>query len=190
LTGNGVGVGVGEGEELKEKPVLEGMGVAGGALRSMGSRLGVAAVVDGMAEGGAWALAPTKEGNGEPTAGGEDDGTLDGRTEGGAVKNCAGGKAGGGEELGTAGENVHEGVTVTVTAESMKTVSMPSVPVDVKTDRPGAAGFVGAVGNGAGVIELKLKLEEGVGNEGVGVGVVVGTIPPKLNVGMEDVGGN
>jgi len=53
LTGNGVGVGVGVDPELKENPVLEGGGVAGGALRSMGSRLGVATVVDGMAGGGA-----------------------------------------------------------------------------------------------------------------------------------------
>jgi len=160
----------------------------------MGSRLGVATVVDGMAEGGACALAPTKEGNGEPTAGGEDDGTMDGRTEGDVVGSCAGGKAGGGSELGTAGENVHEGVTVTVTAESTKTVWMPSVPLDVKMDRPGAAGFVGVVGNGAGVRELELKLEEvvvvpGMENGGVGVGVVVGTIPPKLNGGVEPVEG-
>jgi len=35
--------------ELKEKPGLVGVGVPPGALRSMGSRLGVATVVDGMA---------------------------------------------------------------------------------------------------------------------------------------------
>ena len=53
LTGNGVGVRVGVDAELKEKPVLVDVGITeGGALRLMGTRLGVATVVGGMAGAG------------------------------------------------------------------------------------------------------------------------------------------
>jgi hypothetical protein len=183
LTGNGVGVRVGVDAELKKKPVLVGVGVTPGVLRSMGSRLGVVTVVDGMAGTGAWTLAPAKEGNGELRAGGEDDGTIGGTTGDGVVENC-GGKASAGSGLGMAGGTVHGDVTVTVTAESMKTVSMPFVPVDVKADRPpGAAGFGVVVGTAAGVIVLlKLTLDDVVVEvESDNAGVLEGTIPPKGN---------
>ena len=185
---------VGEDAELKEKPVLVGVGITeGGALRLMGTRVGVATVVGGMAGAGTWALMLSEEGNGdgETTAGEEDDGTTGGTTEGDVAGNGAGGKAGAGEELGTE----HGGVTVTVTAESTKTVSMPFVPVDVKVERPPcAAGFVVVVGKRTGVIVLlRLTLDDVVVVEGVeseggnNAGVLVGTIPPKLNVFEEDV---
>ena len=183
LTGNGVGVRVGAGAdaELKEKPVAVDVGVAPGVLRSMGLMLGV---VDGMAGTGAWTLPPAKEGNGELRAGGEDDGTMGGTTGDGVVENCAGGKAGTGSELGIAGGTV----TVTVTVESMKTVSIPFVPVDMKVDKPPCAAGIGVfAGTGTGVIVLLKLTLEGVGREGGDdAEVLVGTIPPKLNVGGTD----
>lgn len=158
----------------------------------MGPRLGVVTVVDGMAGTGAWTLAPAKEGDGELRAGGEDDGTMGGTTGDGVVVNCAGGMAGAGSELGVVGGTEHGDVTVTVTAESMKTVSMPFVPVDVKADRPPcAAGFGVAGSTGAGVtVLLKLTLDDVVvGVESIGgddAGVLEGTIPPKGNGGGVD----
>ena len=187
LTGNGVGVRVGAGvdAELKEKPGLVDVGVAPGALRSMGLMLGV----DGMAGTGAWTLPSAKEGNGELRAGGEDDGTMGGTTGDGGVENCAGGKAGTGSELGIAGGTVDGDVTVTVMVEIMKTVWMPFVPVVVKVDKlPGAAGIGVFAGTGAGVIVLlRLTLDVVVGREGGdNADVLVGTIPPKLNVAGTD----
>ena len=187
LTGNGVGVRVGAGvdAELKEKPGLVDVGVAPGALRSMGLMLGV----DGMAGTGAWTLPSAKEGNGELRVGGEDDGTMGGTTGDGGVENCAGGKAGTGSELGIAGGAVDGDVTVTVIVEIMKTVWMPFVPVVVKVDKlPGAAGIGVFAGTGAGVIVLtRPTLDDVVGRVGGdNADVLVGTIPPKLNVAGTD----
>jgi hypothetical protein len=177
LTGSGVGVGVGVDAELKKKPGSVDMGITEeGALRLMGVRLGVVTVVDGMAGAGAWALMLAREGNGGLTTG-ED-----------VTKDDAGGKAGTGS-VGTAGGTEHGGVTVTVTGESMKTVSMPFVPVVVKADRSScAAGFGVIAGNGTGVTLNDVAVVEGVENKGGDddAGVLVGTIPPKLNVeGMD-----
>jgi hypothetical protein len=193
LTGNGAGVVFGVDTELKEKPVLVVVGITEGVLRLMGVRLDVG-TVDGMTGAGSWALLPTEEGDGELTAGEEDDATMGGRTEEGVAEDCAGGKPGGGPELGT------EHGAVTVTAERMKTVSMPFVPVVVKIDGPPCtAGFVVVVNDGAGdggvIVLPKLTLDDvvvvatvGVENEGEGdPGVLVGTIPPKLNVFGEGV---
>ena len=187
LTGNGVGVRVGAGvdAELKEKPGLVDVGVAPGALRSMGLMLGV----DGMAGTGAWTLPSAKEGSGELRAGGEDDGTMGGTTGDGGVENCAGGNAGTGSELGIAGGAVDGDVTVTVIVEIMKTVWMPFVPVVVKVDKsPCVAGIGVFAGIGAGVIVLlRLTLDVVVGREGGdNADVLVGTIPPKLKVAGTD----
>jgi len=172
--------------ELEEKPVLVGMGVAEGVLSMMGLRLDVV-TVDGMTGAESWAPAPTKEGGGELTAGGEDDGTVGGRTEDGVAEN-GGGTPGTGPELGRGGDDEHGGpVTVTVTAESIKTVSIPSAPVVVKVGRPPCtAGFVVVAGDGGVVVLPKLTLDDvvvvGVESEGGDeAGVLVGTIPPKLN---------
>jgi hypothetical protein len=95
--------------------------------------------------------------------------------------------------LGTAEVEHEESVTVTV--DSTRTVLMPSEPVDVKMDGPpGATEFGGTVGAGAragdgGVAKppkLKLDEEEVVAAPRMG-GVPDGTIPPKLNVLVEDV---
>jgi hypothetical protein len=194
LTGNGAGVGVGFGvdAEPKEKPVLVVVGITG-VLRLMGLRLDVG-TVDGMTGVGSWTLSAVKEGAKELTAEEGDDGTVGGRTEEGVAEDCAGGKPGGGPALGTAGEYEHG----TVTVESMKTVLIPSAPVVGKMDGPpGTTGFVvgvndGASDGGVGVLP-KLTLDDvvvvvGVENEGKDdPGVLVGTIPPKLNVFGEGV---
>lgn len=187
LTGNGVGVEFGVETELKDEPVLVAVGVTKGVLRSMMLGLDVA-TVDGLTEAGPWALTPTKEGDGELTAGEKGDGRLDGRTEDGVAENCAGGKLGAGPELGTAGGDEHGAFTVTV--ESMKTVSIPSAPLVVKADTPPCT--EGVVGDGGVVVLPKLTLDDVVVVGGVesgggdGVGVLVGTIPPKLNVFVGD----
>lgn len=180
MTGNGVGAGFEVGSELKEKLVLVGVGIAG-VLRSMVLRLDVV-TVDGMTRTGPWALTPTKEG-GELTAGREDGGTLDETTEDVVTEN-GGGKPGASPELGTAGEDEHEGpVTVTVTAESIKTVSIRSAPVVVKVGgSPCTAGFV--VADNGGVVVLPKLTPDGVVVESKGenkAGVLEGTIPPRLN---------
>lgn len=114
---------------LEKKPGSVGVGITEeGVLRLMGLRVGVVTVVDGMAGAGACALTLATKGTGGLTAGEEVGGT-----EGGITKDDAGGKGGTGS-VGTAGGTEHVGVMVTVTGESMKTVSMPFVPVDVKVD--------------------------------------------------------
>jgi hypothetical protein len=67
-------------------------------------------------------------------------------------------------------------VTVNVTVESKRTVLMPSVPVDVKADGPfGTAGFEAVVNAGLGD-DARATL--------------AGTIPPKLNVLVDDADSN
>lgn len=182
MTGNGAGVVSGVGAELEEELVLVVVGITEGVLRLMGVRLEVG-TTGGMT--GAGALLLTKAGVGEPTAGEEDGGTVGGRTEEGAGEDGAGAKPGGSPELGTVGGTEHGAVTVT--AESMKTVSMPFVPVVVKMDAPPcSAGFVVVVNDGAGtggvILLPKLALDDVV--------VAGGTIPPKLGVLEEGVGKN
>jgi len=88
----------------------------------------------------------------------------------------------------TAGGDEHAPpVTVTVAVDSKSTVLTPSAPVEVKLEIPFTAAGSGVVG-GAGEGDDELTVEVVVDEDEVVEGAVVeGTIPPKLNVLVEDV---
>jgi hypothetical protein len=145
------------GAELKENPRAEVI-VAGGELRLM--MLGL----DGAAADGACMFAPKAE----------DDAMAD-EAKGETNAPCDGLKAGAGEQ--TAPD------TVTVVAESNRTVLTPSGPIELKVDvLSNAPGFGVAVGRGVKDDEAAIPPKAKLGVPEEDKEVDEGTIPPKLNV--------
>ena len=159
------------GAELKENPGAEVV-VAGGVLRSMMLTLDT---------GGDEACTFTPRG-------GDEDDTDNGREEDGAMTG-EGLSASAGLKVGV---DEHALVaTVTVTVESNRTVSTPSVPLELNVDKSfdttGLGVFANAGAEGDYVmLPPRLKLDEelavGVLDKGVKEMELDGTIPPKLNV--------
>ena len=168
---------LGAGAELKENPVSEAI-AAGGVLRLMVPGLDKG-VVDGPAE--VCTFTPRKE-DAEPE--GDKEGAGEARGENGGLDDGAGDRMDVDTGLKT-GEDAHaKPVGVTVTVASIKTVSMPLVPVEVKTEMPFGTPDDAEAGGGVGMLP-KLKLDAGdiVGVIGEERGTVLeGMIPPKLNV--------
>jgi hypothetical protein len=164
------------GAEVKENPGAEVV-VAGGVLSSMMLTL------DTVVGDEACTFTPRGdvglEGDEDTENGREEDGT----TTGEGLNASAGLNAGVDEHALVA--------TVTVTVESNRTVSMPSVPLELNVDKPfdttglGVSVNAGAEGDEV-IIPPKPKLDEelavGVPDKGVKEMELDGTIPPKLNV--------
>ena len=168
------------GAELKENPAA-GVGVnEEGTLRSMMLKL------DAEAADGVCALMSIREG--EEAAGTKKGDGVAGVDVRGELSAGSGFKAGGVEHAGL--------VTVKVTVESKRTVGMPFAPVVVNSDGPFdttglGTGVNAGLGDDEETMPPKLKLDDekvvGVaGEKGGARGVLVGTIPPKLNVLAED----
>jgi len=159
--------------------------VAGGVLRLMILKLGT-----GVADE-ACTFTPIKEdaglegGEGDTENGGAEDGTI--TDDPGELNASAGLKVGVDEHA----------PPVTVTVESNRTVSTPSEPLELKMDGPSdTPGFGVTVDAGAEDDEVMTPPKLKPGNE-LAVGVpredkgeeetaLEGTIPPKLNVPVED----
>jgi hypothetical protein len=185
FAGEGAGVTLEAGAELKENAAA-GVGVEEeGTLRSMILKLDAEAA-DGvcalMLAGEADEAAGRKKGDG---AAGDD--------ARGELRAGWGVKAGGVEHAAS--------VTVKVTVESKRTVARPFAPVVVNSDGPfDATGFGTGVNAGLGdddeTTPPRLKLDDekvvgALGEKGNAKGVVVvGTIPPELNVLAEDADSN
>ena len=161
------------GAELKENPGAEVV-VAGGVLRSMMLTL------DTVVGDEACTFTPRGDVGLE-----EDEDTESGREEDGAMTGeglnaSAGLKAGVDEHALVA--------TVTVTVESNRTVSTPSVPLELNVDKPfdttglGVSVNAGAEGDEVIIPKLDEELAVGVPDKGVKEMELDGTIPPKLNV--------
>jgi hypothetical protein len=120
-----------------------------------------------------------------------------GRKKGdGAAGDDASGELRAGWGIKTSGVEHAASVTVKVTVESKRTVARPVAPVVVNSDGPfDPTGFGTGVNAGLGDDEettpprLKLDDEKVVGALGDAKGLVVGTIPPELNVLAEEGSG-
>jgi hypothetical protein len=163
------------GAELKENPALEVV-VAEGVLRLRLLWLGKG-FVDGLT--GVCAFTPRKD---DAELVEDAEGVADARGEDGREKGANAGLK--------TGEDGHaEAVVVTVTVASIRTVLMPSGPVEVKAEVPFDT-FAGAGAGGEVGMAPKMELDAGdvVGASGKAKGTVLeGTIPPKLKVLAVDV---
>jgi hypothetical protein len=184
LAGEGAGVTLEAGAELKENPA-EGVGVEEeGTLRSMILKL------DAEAADGVCALMLI----------GEEDEAAGIKKEDDAREDDVRGELSVGWGLKARGVEHAALVTVKVTVESKRTVGRPFAPVVVNSDGPfDTAGFgtgVDAVlGDDEETMPPRLKLDDEKvvgfwGERGDARGVLVGTIPPKLNVLGEDADWN